>query len=246
MKIFISYATQDLQSFKISDIVQFLEGQKEIEKVWYWDRDSKDFSSIISYMEFGITNCDVFLAISTKASYISAPVNQEIDLAIYSNKKMIPVFVNIKDVRPLLRPKTGVKFKSKDFQGFLTNLLFILTNKQKKVSEISKKKSKYISKKKLYTESKNREFFTTRKNVPSRNRSIKNIDQRTTELSSGDKFQIMRENETAARDTNKIRRRIDQLEKSIETKDLTLEEENKIVDEIDELERKFQELKAQS
>lgn len=101
MKLFISYATQDLQSFRISEIVQFLEAQKEIEKAWYWDRDSKDFTSIISYMEFGITNCDVFLAISTQVSYSSAPVNQEIDLAIYSNKILIPVFKNISDVRPL-------------------------------------------------------------------------------------------------------------------------------------------------
>ena len=57
MKLFISYATQDLKSFIIHEIVKFLEAQKDIEKVWYWDRDSKDFSSIISYMEFGITNC---------------------------------------------------------------------------------------------------------------------------------------------------------------------------------------------
>ena len=44
----------------------------------------------------------------------------------------------------------------------------------------------------------------------------------------------------------KSRRRIDQLEKRIETEDLELKEENQIVDEIDKLERSLQELLAQN
>ena len=234
MKIFISYATQDLLSFRISEIVQYLEAQKEIEKVWYWDRDSKDFSSIITYMEFGITNCDVFLAMSTKAFFNSAPVNQEIDLAIYSNKKMIPVFENIKDVRPLLRPKTGVKFNSSKFQDFVANLLFILTNEQKKnpqVSEIRRespfKESIKTSQQKIQHTpphpkvkvTKGRTFWI--KKLPpiadSKNRSLE------------EKQLIVKQ--------KKLNQQIDTLVKRFQMENLSEKEEIEIVNEINELDR---------
>ncbi len=249
MKIFISYATQDLQSFKISDIVRFLEAEKEIEKVWYWDRDSKDFSSIISYMEFGITHCDVFLAISTKASYNSAPVNQEIDLAIYSNKKMIPVFKNIKDVRPLLRPKTGVKFTSSKFQDFLSNLFFILTGNQKNIpkdSQSQRKKqpakntlsrgSNYQNKKRKY---KARKSGGQIEDILVDNQTNIRHATPTRKKKSSRKIVLSKEvgSRSKAKDIKYIHTQITRLERRIDKEKLSFEEQNKIWDEIDELEK---------
>jgi len=40
MKVFISYATEDLDKFRVKDIAESLERTEKISKVFYWDRDN--------------------------------------------------------------------------------------------------------------------------------------------------------------------------------------------------------------
>ncbi|MHA1647137.1 MAG: toll/interleukin-1 receptor domain-containing protein [Promethearchaeota archaeon] len=99
MNIFISYASSDLLSFRIPDIAVRMENTEKIERVFYWDRDSTAQKSIVKYMEESITASDVILIVCTEASNDSGPVQQETDMAVYLNKRIVPIFQDINDVR---------------------------------------------------------------------------------------------------------------------------------------------------
>ncbi|QEE16811.1 TIR domain-containing protein [Promethearchaeum syntrophicum] len=127
MNIFISYASSDLTSFRISDIAIRMENTVEIERVFYWDRDSTAQKSIVKYMEESITVSDVILIVCTEASNESGPVQQETDMAVYLNKRIVPIFQDINDVRLSLRPKRGVKYYTDDFDSFFKELFMVVT-----------------------------------------------------------------------------------------------------------------------
>ncbi len=125
MKVFISYATEDIEKFRIPELAQALLMNSEINEVFYWQKNSGQFSSLIKYMEECISICDVLIAVSSGTALQSKAVEQEIDLALYQQKRIIPLFDSIENVRPLLKIKTGVKF-DKDLQTLTRNLLLLI------------------------------------------------------------------------------------------------------------------------
>lgn len=127
MKIFISYATEDLERFRILSLALTLENCPKIEKVFFWDRDSDASQSIIKYMEESIKNSDCIIAISSQNSKYSGPVDQEIEMAVYLGKTIIPVFQDIKDVRLSLQTKRGVRYNSNHFDLFIKELYRVVT-----------------------------------------------------------------------------------------------------------------------
>ncbi len=123
-KIFISYATTDLKKFNVPIIASELETYPDIERVYFWDRDcnSTDFNSIIDYMEKAIKKSHTILVISSYAANESGPVAQEIDMAVYQKKNLLPIFINIEEVRDILKPKRGLKYDDTNFSKFITDL----------------------------------------------------------------------------------------------------------------------------
>ncbi len=126
MNVFVSYASEDLIPFRIPEIANFLENQPEIQNVYYWDRDSDSNMTIIGYMEQFILNSDILLAISSPHSLISTPVNKLTDFAEIEDKRIIPIFLDIENVRPFLKRHRGVVFNGNNFDDFLHNLILII------------------------------------------------------------------------------------------------------------------------
>lgn len=144
MKVFISYATEDLQQFRIPEMVDYLEFQDYIERVFYWDRDCDSNKTIIAFMEETIQICDKVVFICSEDSKRSVPVRNEIEMAIYLNKSLVPIFKNIDDVTLSLKPHRGLEFDEENFQDYLEKLYTILTGipKSRAASE-KKKKTKF-------------------------------------------------------------------------------------------------------
>jgi len=126
MNVFISYASEDLIPFRIPEIADFLENQPEIQNAYYWDRDNDSTITIIEYMEQFILNSDILLAISSPHSLISTPIKKETDFAEIEDKRIIPIFLDIENVRPFLKRHRGVVFDSNNFDRFLENLILII------------------------------------------------------------------------------------------------------------------------
>jgi len=71
----------------------------------------------------------------------SKPIEKEIDLAIYQDKKIIPLFQNIKYIRAILKPITGIKFQGHNFEKTIDDLLNAII-----APELSLKNQKSIKK----------------------------------------------------------------------------------------------------
>ena len=81
MKVFISYASEDLNQFKIPEIATYLENQSEIQNVYYWERDNNSNMTIVEYMEQSILNSDVVSVVSLDTIAAAITINM-ITLAI--------------------------------------------------------------------------------------------------------------------------------------------------------------------
>ncbi|MHA1820569.1 MAG: leucine-rich repeat domain-containing protein [Promethearchaeota archaeon] len=128
MKIFISYATTDSSFFRIKELASKLEQLPGIDEVWYWERNSIKFSSIVKYMEYCVPKSDIILAISTRNSLTSQAVENELDLAIYKNKRIVPIFADINEVQDLLKPKPWIRYDAQNdnFDQFINKIYGIL------------------------------------------------------------------------------------------------------------------------
>ncbi|WP_371806244.1 toll/interleukin-1 receptor domain-containing protein [Candidatus Lokiarchaeum ossiferum] len=108
IKVFFSYVTKDAESFRLKEIATQLENFPRIEKVFYWERDTK--SDIVQYMEENLENADVVVLFCSQHIKNSNPVKSEYGSAMSINKAIIPVFVDINDIPVILRSKKGVQY----------------------------------------------------------------------------------------------------------------------------------------
>ncbi|NVM53267.1 MAG: TIR domain-containing protein [Candidatus Helarchaeota archaeon] len=129
--IFMSYATEDVEFFNLEILVDRLEYEKGIQKVFYWDRDNKLGYSIHEYMIKNIAKSDKMLVFCSETSRASAPVNQEIGMAIMTNKlankaDIVPIFVKKSDIPKIIDEYRGVVF-NENFEEFIDELIKKLT-----------------------------------------------------------------------------------------------------------------------
>jgi len=137
MKIFISYASEDLEEFRVPEIAKYLEAKEEIDRVFYWDRDNKSNQTIVKYMEENIDNSEIFLAISSANSLESNPVQKETEFAIYQDKQITPIFRDFKYVRDFIRTYRGLQFQDEDFGNFLEDLYDLISGQNYETSMVN-------------------------------------------------------------------------------------------------------------
>lgn len=127
--VFVSYATKDAPSFRIEEIAEELSKTYEIDDVLYWQEDNKD--NIIEYMNENLGSCDVVLLFCSPNSLNSIPVQKEWTAAEGLNKPIIPVFINTKDIPPLLNTREGIEFNTFNFEQNVRNLHDLIIKKSK-------------------------------------------------------------------------------------------------------------------
>ena len=98
MKIFISYSSNDSDRLNIEEIARELESKPNIERVFYWERDTGLGQNFDDYMINNIANSDFVLLFCSPQSEMSRPVMQEIGMAKQARKTIIPVCENDSDV----------------------------------------------------------------------------------------------------------------------------------------------------
>ncbi|MFX0060943.1 MAG: toll/interleukin-1 receptor domain-containing protein [Candidatus Hermodarchaeota archaeon] len=130
MKIFVSYAIDDLELFQISKIVAELEKYPTVENLYYWDRDSDSSQTIPEYMENSIKESDIFLVFCSELSKKSKAIAFELDTAKSLGKRIVPIFRDIEHVREDIRKYRGVELGKEDFEEFFANLYLILTGEE--------------------------------------------------------------------------------------------------------------------
>lgn len=134
MRLFISYDTEDYGEFRIREIAQLLESQdSQIEKVYYWQRDSKLGESFTDYMKTRIKKSDAVLFFCSENSRNSKPVQKEIDYAEILEKQPVPIFDDRANIPEDIRVFRGLEFDSRNFIHFFRNLFIKLTGSEPKL-----------------------------------------------------------------------------------------------------------------
>ncbi|MFX1569419.1 MAG: TIR domain-containing protein [Promethearchaeota archaeon] len=122
--IFISYSTIDSEHFQINKIVKKLKKYSDIDKVLYWEKDSKE--NIVEFMDRTLQESDVFILFCSERSIQSAAVSDEWQAAFQRRKKglikMIPVYEDEKHIPPILGHLLNVKYTKFDFDTFIEKL----------------------------------------------------------------------------------------------------------------------------
>ncbi len=130
--IFISYATKDTDRFQIKEIANTLTKFEEIKSVLYWQEDMHD--NIFEYMNENLAKCDLMLLFCSQFALQSVPVRKEWTAADAINIPIIPVFVNVDDIPPLLRSRLGIQLEPKDFKKNILSLHSLILKKLSKKS----------------------------------------------------------------------------------------------------------------
>jgi len=125
--IFISYATKDVELFKIKEIAEILTRYREIEDVLYWQEDMQD--NIIKYMSENVNKCDVMLLFCSPNALKSKPIEKEWTAADMMNKPIIPIFVKPDHIPPLLKTRLGIEFDTFDQQKTIEEIYNLILKK---------------------------------------------------------------------------------------------------------------------
>lgn len=111
--VLISYSLDELNKFKIKKIADKLKSYPNI-KVRYFTRDAGE--DIIEFMDEGVGWCNILLLFCSKKSKESDSVKNEWRSVLMKKKKIIPIFIEDKNIPNLLASKTGVAFDESNLE----------------------------------------------------------------------------------------------------------------------------------
>ncbi|MBD3351611.1 MAG: TIR domain-containing protein [Candidatus Lokiarchaeota archaeon] len=127
-KIFISYETTDVDRFQIKKLVEMLEEQSDIvEKVYYWQRDTRLGEDFKDYMKDRIKKSDIVLFFCSENALQSRPVLQEIDYTEAYDKNPIPIYEDRQFIPEEIKSRRGLEFDDTHLRQFLDRLLMSLS-----------------------------------------------------------------------------------------------------------------------
>jgi len=125
--LFISYATKDVDTFKVHDIAKKLTEFPEIENVLYWEEHMED--NIFEYMDENLDKCDAMILFCSEHARDSVPVKKEWTAAEALGKPIIPVFYNPSHIPALLSSRLGVQFDFYDMERNVQDLRNLILKK---------------------------------------------------------------------------------------------------------------------
>lgn len=130
--VFISYSSKDADLFKIPDIAKNLATQDDIEDVLYFESESYD--NFVEFMNNNIGKCDVVLLFCSPNALESTFVMKEWTSADALGKPIIPIFIKMDHIPPLLRSRVGLEYDSFNFNKNVEELNKLIIKKVSKNS----------------------------------------------------------------------------------------------------------------
>ena len=125
--IFISHASKDMVSFKISEISNLLTKYPEIKKALFWEEHMKD--NIIKFMNDNLGRCHVIVLFCSENALYSTPVEKEWTAADALGIPIIPVFFDTAHIPPILQSRLGIEFDFYDIEKNVANLYNLILRK---------------------------------------------------------------------------------------------------------------------
>ncbi len=125
--VFASYATKDIDNFKIHEIVKNLNEFPEIKNVLYWEEYLAD--NIFEYMNETIEKCDIMILFCSEHALNSIPVKKEWTAAEAIGLPIIPIFSDINHIPTLLKSRLGLEYDYYDEEKNIHGLRDLILKK---------------------------------------------------------------------------------------------------------------------
>ena len=149
IRVFISHAVNDFESYRIEQLAKYLESQKEISHVYYCEEDL--IGDIDDLMMKTVPKCQLLIFFSSNNSLNSADCIMELRLALKHNIQVTPILgidmdwkdleLKWEDLKLDLSRQLGKEFNPDEFDKFNKDLYsYILKVKQDLEKEIIEKK----------------------------------------------------------------------------------------------------------
>jgi len=113
--------------FRIEELTKRLLEYKEIKEVLYWQKDMRD--NIRKFMNNALDKCHTVLLFCSENSYDSKGVSDEWTAADMLDKPIIPVYLELDHIPPLLRSRLAVEFSLVDFEKNVVDLFNLIIKK---------------------------------------------------------------------------------------------------------------------
>ncbi|MBN1799873.1 MAG: leucine-rich repeat domain-containing protein [Candidatus Lokiarchaeota archaeon] len=141
IKVFISHAVVDFEKYRVAELSEFLEHQKEISQVFFCEENLA--GNIDQWMLEAVQKCHLVLFIATYKSVFDSPdCDNELKLA---DKFSIPVIpIKGEDVEWFdlaeknLSRELGLEFDGKNFEDFSENLYKYIENVKREINLLEK------------------------------------------------------------------------------------------------------------
>jgi len=141
IRVFISHAVVDFETYRIGDLIKYLERQKEISEVYFCEEDLA--GNIDEWMLDAVQKCQLLLFIATnKSVFNSVDCANELQLADKFSIPIVPIKgydVDWKDLaeRNLSR-ELGLEFDKDKFDIFCENLYKYIENFKREIDLLDK------------------------------------------------------------------------------------------------------------
>ena len=137
IRVFISHTVVDFESYRIKELVEFLEKQKEISQVFFCEEDLA--GNIDEWMSDAVQKCQLILFIGTNKSVFNSPdCANELQLADKFSIPIIPIKGYDVDWPDLaeknLSRELGLEFDKDNFEAFCENLYKYIENLKREIN----------------------------------------------------------------------------------------------------------------
>ena len=137
IRVFISHAVIDYEPYRIGELVEFLEKQKEISQVFFCEEDLA--GNIDEWMLDAVQKCQLILFIGTNKSVFNSPdCANELQLADKFSIPIIPIKGYDVDWPDLaeknLSRELGLEFDKDNFEAFCENLYKYIENLKREIN----------------------------------------------------------------------------------------------------------------
>ncbi|MFX1395804.1 MAG: TIR domain-containing protein [Promethearchaeota archaeon] len=145
IRVFISHAVVDFDSYRVEDLVKYLESQKEISQVFFCEENLA--GNIDQWMLDAVQKCQLILFIATNKSVFNSPdCDNELQLADKFSIPVIPIKGMDVDWPDLaeknLSRELGLEFDGDNFEEFCDNLYKYIENIKNEVNLMEKEERK--------------------------------------------------------------------------------------------------------
>jgi hypothetical protein len=106
---------------------------QEIKKVLYWQEHMQD--NIFKFMNDNLGKCDCMLLFCSQNALNSIPVEKEWTAAEAMGIPIIPIYLDVDHIPPLLKSRLGIEYDFNDSDKIIQELCILIVKKIKGVAD---------------------------------------------------------------------------------------------------------------